>query len=90
MSFLRRLLGGQPASTNGTGKSPPAAPAAPADPAAAEDEERAYELDLLREEARRLDDLQQRQLRYADRSWTPPAQGGERRADDEDAQQPEG
>ena len=38
---------------------------------------------LLREEALRLnDDLIQRQLRYADRSWTPPAQGGSRRADD--------
>jgi ABC-2 type transport system ATP-binding protein len=33
----------------------------------------------------RLDELRQRQLRYADRAWTPPRQGGERRADDEDA-----
>jgi hypothetical protein len=37
---------------------------------------------MLREDARRLDELQQRQLRYADKAWTPPAQGGERRADD--------
>ena len=40
---------------------------------------------LLREEALRLnDDLIQRQLRYADRRWTPPAQGGTRRAEDGD------
>jgi hypothetical protein len=88
MSFLRRLFGGEPSSANGTRVA--AAPPHRTDPAAAEDEERAYELDLLREEGRRLDDLQQRQLRYADRAWTPPAQGGERRADDEDAEQPEG
>lgn len=38
---------------------------------------------LLRADAKRLDDdLLQRQLRYADRAWTPPRQGGERRADD--------
>ena len=30
-------------------------------------------------------DLQQRQLRYAEYAWEPPAQGGTRRADDEDA-----
>jgi hypothetical protein len=41
---------------------------------------------LLRADARRLDDdLIQRQLRYADRAWTPPREGGERRADDGDA-----
>ena len=45
------------------------------------------ERELLLAEARRLDDdLIQRQLRYADRSWTPPPQGGVRRADDEEAQ----
>ena len=50
------------------------------------DEEQARDRELLRDEARRLDDdLIQRQLRYADRSWTPPAQGGTRRSDDEDA-----
>ncbi len=39
--------------------------------------------ELMRAEAFRLsDDLIQRQLRYASRSWTPPAQGGTRRADD--------
>jgi hypothetical protein len=81
VSFLRRLLGGGAAeSTDGIGD-------ASAEPAggAPDDAERDYERELLREEARRLDDLQQRQLRYADRAWTPPAQGGERRADDEDA-----
>ena len=41
--------------------------------------------ELLRAEALRLDDdLIQRQLRYADRAWTPPAQGGTRRAEDGD------
>jgi len=45
--------------------------------------ERAHELELARQEAARLDELQQRQLRFADYAWTPPAQGGEKRADDE-------
>ena len=77
MSFLKRLFGGD-ASTS-------ARDAAPLDPAAAQDEENARDRELLREDARRLDDdLIQRQLRYADRSWTPPAQGGTRRADDEE------
>jgi hypothetical protein len=77
MSILRRLIGGPG----------PAAPAAPP-PSATEiaDAERAYERELMRAEAERLSaDLVQRQMRYADRSWTPPAQGGERRADDGDA-----
>jgi hypothetical protein len=74
MSFLRRLLGGPN----------PAQPDAADDPAdAAPPDEAAYERDLLLEESRRLDDdLIQRQMRFADRSWTPPAQGGTRRADD--------
>jgi len=43
--------------------------------------EAARELDLLRADAARLNDpLLQRQLRFADRSWTPPAEGGSRRA----------
>ncbi len=46
-------------------------------------DEAARERALLRAEATRLDDpLLQRQMRYADRSWTPPAEGGSRRADD--------
>ena len=77
MGFLRRLLGGQEA---------PPEPPVP-DPAAIESEERARDLELLRDDQARFDELAQRQLRYADYAWQPPAQGGERRADDAD---PEG
>jgi hypothetical protein len=80
MSFLRRLLGGDDdGHTNGA--TPPADPLDAIDPNEAE---RLHERDLLRAENERLDDLRRRQLKYADRAWTPPAQGGERRADDED------
>lgn len=75
MGFLRRLLGGR--------ESPPESPAP--DPEAIEHDERARDLELLREEQARVDELAQRQLRYADYAWQPPAQGGERRADDADA-----
>ena len=75
MGFLRRLLGGQEAVPETL---------AP-DPAAIESEERARDLEMLREEQARFDELAQRQLRYADYAWQPPAQGGERRADDADA-----
>ena len=74
MGFLKRLLGG--AASSGPGEP------SPFDPAAAEAEERQHELEVLRDEQERLDDLAQRQLRYADYAWQPPAQGGERRADD--------
>jgi hypothetical protein len=48
------------------------------------DDELERERALLRAEAERLDDaLIQRQIRYADRSWTPPRQGGDARAGDE-------
>jgi hypothetical protein len=85
MEFLRRRLRG------GT-TSPDAAPvraardvvADPADRVDPDVLERDYELDLLRGEQDRLDALQQRQLRYANYAWEPPAQGGERRADDQD------
>ena len=51
------------------------------------DEENARDRELMKDDAQRLDDdLIQRQMRYADRSWTPPAQGGERRSDDTDAE----
>ena len=79
MSFLRRLLGGDDASgqpaagTNGS-----EAPGVDADEA-----ERLHERELLMSENERLDDLRRRQLKYADKAWTPPPQGGERRADDE-------
>jgi hypothetical protein len=82
VSFLRRILGGG-------GRTEPdgaAADDATAAPTASdlEADERAHELDVLRAEQDRLDDLRRRQLRYADRAWTPPAQGGERRAEDSD------
>ena len=75
MSFLRRLLGGDPA--------PDDRGAAPPD-ATIEADERQHELEVLRDEATRLDELAQRQLRYAKYAWQPPRQGGERRADDRD------
>jgi hypothetical protein len=76
MSFLRRLLGGDDGATNGT------EPAV--DPVDAAEAERIHERELARAESERLDELRLRQLKYADRAWTPPKQGGERRADDED------
>jgi hypothetical protein len=78
MSFLRRFLG--PARSGERALSPEGA-ATPTD-SDPEADERSRELDLLRGEQSRLDELRQRQLRYADRAWTPPTQGGERRADD--------
>ncbi|HEX5828421.1 MAG TPA: hypothetical protein VFY23_12930 [Candidatus Limnocylindrales bacterium] len=84
MSFLKRLFGGEEAPRDATPKDGSAAePSAPVDLVA---EEQARDRELMLEEARRLDDdFIQRQMRYADRAWTPPAQGGTRRADDEDA-----
>ena len=85
MGFLRRILGG---GRGNDGDDEASAgvdndrEAASVDPAV---EERQHELDLLRAEAQRLDELTQRQLKYADHAWQPPAQGGERRADDGDA-----
>jgi hypothetical protein len=84
MSFLRRLLGGSESDAE-PARAETATAEPPATAAELEEAERQYELDIAREEARRLSDLQQRQLKYADRAWTPPRQGGERRADDEDA-----
>lgn len=75
MGFLKRLLGGAAGETSAH---------APADPAEAAAAERQHELDILREDQERMDELTQRQLRYAEYAWTPPAQGGERRADDAD------
>ena len=83
MGFLRRILGGgrandgdDDASTSVDDKDGSVDPAA---------EERQHELDVLRAEAESLNELTQRQLKYADHAWQPPAQGGERRADDGDA-----
>ena len=83
MSFLRRLLGGPPGGS-AAGEAGRGDEVRDGDAVA---EEQARDRELLLDDARRLDDdLLQRQLRYADRSWTPPAQGGTRRADDEDAE----
>ncbi|MFN8630735.1 MAG: hypothetical protein U0838_10560 [Chloroflexota bacterium] len=78
MSFLRRVFGGGGDGGSGKGE--------PIDAAAADREDAERDRALLREEAERTaDDLIQRQMRYADRSWTPPSQGGTRRADDKGA-----
>jgi hypothetical protein len=85
MAFLRRLLGGRARSEPEAAPTDSAEPeAAPTDPAELEVSEHEHELDLARGEQQRLDDLQQRQLRYAQYAWQPPAQGGERRAEDDD------
>ena len=87
MGFLRRLLGGAEPSDAGDGDLTAPAGRATAEPSLEEPDtsEREHELEVLRAEHDRLDELTQRQLRYADYAWQPPAQGGERRADDEDA-----
>jgi hypothetical protein len=84
MSFLKRLFGSEaPPRDDASKDGSSAGPSAPVDLVA---EEQARDRELMLEEARRLDDdFIQRQMRYADRAWTPPAQGGTRRADDEDA-----
>lgn len=80
MGFLRRVFGGGGTDRDdaGTGPKAPAADHA----VTIDEEERARELELARFDQDRLDDLVRRQQRFADRKWTPPAQGGERRADD--------
>ena len=78
MGFLKRLLGGTSA-----GADDPAT-LDPADPFDIDAAERAYDLELARSEQDRLDELSQRQLRYAAYAWQPPKQGGDRRADDGD------
>lgn len=81
MSFLRRMFGSGSGEADETGR-------APLDPAEAAAEDAEHERALLLEEARRLsDEFLARQMRYADRSWTPPAQGGSRRADDTESKE---
>ena len=75
MERLRRLL---------RGSEPNDASEAPFDPAELEAFERERELELLRSEAAGRGELIERQLKYARFAWQPPAQGGERRADDGD------
>ena len=78
MGFLRRLLGGEGGSPDGGGPQP----GAPSD--STDDDERAHELELARFEQDRTTDLMRRQQRYGDRAWTPPAQGGPKRAGDDE------
>jgi hypothetical protein len=89
MGFLRRLFGG-----DAPGDPPAEDQMPPVDAAMVDADEAAYELEVLREEQQRLSDLARRQMRYADYAWTPLAQGGDRRADDEesaaDAELPDG
>jgi hypothetical protein len=85
VGFLKRLFGGDPeADRSAAGPDDPGAATTSSTDAATD--EAARDRELMRAEAERLqDELIQRQLRYADRSWTPPAQGGSKRADDEGA-----
>ena len=85
MGFLRRLLGG-----GGTSAESSVEDGSADDPATLDEEERAHELELARFEQERTTDLVRRQQRYGDRRWTPPAQGGARRADDESEAGPSG
>jgi hypothetical protein len=95
MSFIRRLGGGP-------GSGPEDGPTAPEEehggstpleePAVLADDDAEAELirerELAREEAERLDELQQRQLRFASYAWKPADQGGSRRADETDPGEP--
>ncbi|HET9520877.1 MAG TPA: hypothetical protein VFO73_07530, partial [Candidatus Limnocylindrales bacterium] len=77
---LRRWLGGTDRDA-----SPPddeAQASGPVDATALDALEQDHEREMARAEQERLDELQQRQLRYASYAWQPPSQGGERRADD--------
>jgi len=83
MGLLRRIFGG------GRGNGDDETPAAVDDQGSPgstdpDADERQHELDVLRAEAERMDELTQRQLKYANYAWQPPDQGGERRADDAD------
>ena len=83
MSFLRRILGG------GCGGEQPGTSAVARGTGTAVEDEMERDRRLVREEAERLDnELIQRQLRYADRKWVPPAQGGARRSDDKEGGEP--
>jgi hypothetical protein len=88
VGFLRRLLGGDRDRNSPTDEADDSGDsgdaAGPIEPVDVDADERARELELARFEQDRVDDLVRRQQRYADRSWTPPAQGGERRSDDGD------
>jgi hypothetical protein len=82
MGFLRRIFGGR---TTGDDETTTGVDdAGEVGPVELDAEERQHELDVLRAEAERIDELTQRQLKYAEYAWQPPDQGGERRADDPD------
>ncbi len=85
MGFFRRLFGAERDAGDSADDDAETADRAQASPAELDEAERAHELEMARFEQDRTDDLMRRQQRYADRSWTPPAQGGERRSDDGDA-----
>jgi hypothetical protein len=90
MGFLRRFLGGnrapdEDAAADGAAEDAAADGAGTPETSDLDDEERTHQLELARFEQARSDDLIRRQQLYADRSWTPPAQGSDRRAEDEDA-----
>lgn len=96
MAFIRRLLGNRPSDAapnpsrgaadqaEPVDPADPAVPAGPAGPVDLAAAERAYEVEVLREEQARLADLTLRQLKYERYSWQPPRQGGDRRADDDE------
>lgn len=81
MSFFRRWLGGEAAPAGGSPDEAPRRDGASAEVGADVDDEMIDEPPT--------DELIARQVRYARYAWTPPAQGGERRADD-DVDPPEG
>lgn len=76
MDLIRRLLGKDPPDVAATGAAADTAAGVP------DDAERAREIELLREDQARMDNLIRRQQRYAGYAWQPPPEGGERRADD--------
>ena len=80
MGFLRRWLGGGEHTASASDEAAEAP--VPVDAGSLDASERDHELEMARAEQERLDELQQRQLRYASYAWQPPSQGGERRADD--------
>ena len=84
MGLFRRLFGPERRAGDSPDEDAEAAAPKQLDPAEIDESERAHELELARFEQDRVDDLVRRQQRYADRSWTPPAQGGDRRSDDGD------
>ena len=86
MGFLRRIFGSRSSSSSGDDDETTTGVDDDGDVGSAEPDadERQHELDVLRAEAERLDELTQRQLKYAEYAWQPPDQGGERRADERD------